>query len=299
MTTNDFPQSTSTPINPLFDAAGLMTCLDSLQTNVFVADTDLNLVYANKKALATVRTFESEIFAAFGVRVDELVGASIHRFHRDPARVEQVLRTPAALPHSAEFMFGDITLRTEIGGLQDEDGNIIGYIVNWEDISEERRRRVEMGRTTSMMENSPTNVIYADRDLVVRYLNPASMATLKQLEHLLPCKADEIVGQSIDIFHKSPEHQRKLLADPNRLPVRTNIQLGPETLDLLVSAIYDHEGEHIGAMATWEVITEKPRDRSARIKRSPASASAPRPRSCATKVDSHAAKWSTPPPPGT
>ena len=27
-----------------------------------------------------------------------------------------------------------------------------------------------------------------------------------------------MIGQSIDIFHKKPEHQRRLLADPRNLP---------------------------------------------------------------------------------
>ncbi|MFT4577442.1 MAG: methyl-accepting chemotaxis protein, partial [Nitrospinales bacterium] len=33
--------------------------------------------------------------------------------------------------------------------------------------------------------------------------------------------------------------------------------MGPEVLDLLVSAIYDNNKKYIGSMVTWEVITEK------------------------------------------
>ena len=69
---------------------------------------------------------------------------------------------------------------------------------------------------SSMMEQAPINVMFADREFKIRYVNPASVKTLKTLEHLLPIKADQLVGQSIDIFHKRPEHQRKLLADPKQ-----------------------------------------------------------------------------------
>ena len=110
-----------------------------------------------------------------------------------------------------------------------------------------------------MMENAPANILQADVGLVIRYMNPASLRTLQKLEHLLPCKAEDIVGQSIDIFHKKPEFQRKILADPKNLPHRTNIQLGSETLDLLVSPIYDANKNYLGPMLTWEVITEKRR----------------------------------------
>ena len=73
----------------------------------------------------------------------------------------------------------------------------------------------------------------------------------------MPIKADQILGQSIDIFHKRPEHQRKLLSDPSNLPHRASIQVGPETLDLLVSPIYDQNRQFLGSMVTWEVITQK------------------------------------------
>ncbi|MCA8941116.1 MAG: hypothetical protein KDB80_01035 [Planctomycetes bacterium] len=249
------PATTTT--SPVAGIEGLKACLDNVRANVFVADVDLNLVYANKRALETVQSLAPEIKRVFGVGVNELLGASIHRFHSDPARIEALLRNPASLPHEATFSFGNVTLRTEINGATDENGELCGYIVNWDDVSEEMRREAEMARINSMMENSPVNVMYADRDLTIQYLNPASLEKLKELEHLLPCKANDIVGMKIDAFHQAPEYQRKLLADPSNLPVRTNIQVGPETLDLLVSAIYDHNGQYVGAMATWEVITEK------------------------------------------
>jgi methyl-accepting chemotaxis protein len=108
-----------------------------------------------------------------------------------------------------------------------------------------------------MLENAPFNVMFADRDLTLTYMNPASLKTLKRLEHVLPVKADAVVGQSLDIFHKAPEHQRKMLADPKNLPHRANIKVADETLDLLVSPIFDHAGDYIGAMASWDLITEK------------------------------------------
>ena len=108
-----------------------------------------------------------------------------------------------------------------------------------------------------MMENSPTNMMFADRDFTITYMNPASLNTLRGLEAFLPIKADDIVGSSLDIFHRNPGYQRGVLSDESALPRRANISVGPETLDLLVSAIRDSAGNYIGAMATWEVVTAK------------------------------------------
>jgi len=112
----------------------------------------------------------------------------------------------------------------------------------------------------SMIENAPINIMCTDLDLRIQYMNPASVSTLRRLQQYLPIKVDQMLGQAIDIFHKHPEHQRRLLADPKNLPHRTVIQLGPERLDLMVSAMRDARGNYLGPMVTWELVTEKLRN---------------------------------------
>ena len=117
--------------------------------------------------------------------------------------------------------------------------------------------REEHAKLSSMLDNIPINVLMADRGLKLVYMNPASRKTLKQLEKLLPRPVDLLVGESIDIFHTAPERQRKLLDDPRNLPHQARIKLGSETLDLLVSPIYDATGQYTGPMVTWSVITDR------------------------------------------
>jgi methyl-accepting chemotaxis protein len=109
----------------------------------------------------------------------------------------------------------------------------------------------------AMLENAPINILYCDLDLVIRYMNPASAKTLKTLEHLLPIKVEQIVGNSVDIFHKNPAHQQKMLSSDKNLPHRATITLGAEKLDLNVSAVYGANGEWIGCMVSWAVITKQ------------------------------------------
>lgn len=108
-----------------------------------------------------------------------------------------------------------------------------------------------------MMDNMPINVIMANRDAELVYFNPTALKTLKKLEHLLPKPVDQLKGQKYDIFHKMPEHQRRLLSDPKNLPHKARIKLGEEHLDLLVSAIMDAQGNYVGPMLTWSIITEQ------------------------------------------
>ena len=126
--------------------------------------------------------------------------------------------------------------------------------VDWHEVG---RQRLEVMRIRQLVENAPINIMYADRDLVLQYLNPSALDTFRRLEAFLPVKAEEMVGKSIDIFHKHPAHQRSLLGDPSRLPHRAQFPIGPEVLDFLACAIRDESGECIGTMVTWEVVTAK------------------------------------------
>ncbi len=107
-----------------------------------------------------------------------------------------------------------------------------------------------------MVEGLPVAVMTCDvRDFRIDYMNEESRTRLMDIEHVLPCRAADLQGKSIDIFHKNPEHQRRLLADPRNLPHRATIGLGPEKLDLNVSAVTGPDGRYVGAVNSWSVIT--------------------------------------------
>lgn len=123
--------------------------------------------------------------------------------------------------------------------------------------AEMERLQGDLTVTRAMAENSPINILLADVNLNITYANPASIKTLRTLQAYLPVRVEEIVGKSVDIFHKNPEMQRRLLANERNLPHRATIAIGPEKADLLVSPVFDAAGKYLGPMVTWEVITKK------------------------------------------
>ncbi|WP_203826503.1 methyl-accepting chemotaxis protein [Actinoplanes palleronii] len=114
---------------------GARHILDSAQGNIFVADLELTIVYANPKALQTLRQVGPEIERVFGVRIADILNGSIHRFHKDPGRIDRILTDPAFQPRDAAFTFGTITLDTHINQVKDDRGAVIGYVVAWEDVT--------------------------------------------------------------------------------------------------------------------------------------------------------------------
>ncbi len=115
------------------------------------------------------------------------------------------------------------------------------------------RKSFELGQ---LVEEIPINIMQCDsKEFKVTFMNRATRDTLTKLRALLPCDVDKILGQSIDIFHKNPEHQRRILRDPANLPYAAKIKLGDETLALQVAAIRDRKGGYIGPVLTWSVAT--------------------------------------------
>lgn len=148
---------------------------------------------------------------------------------------------------------GDFTVNITGQDRKDEVGEMSRAIAQFKDDAE------KSFLLKQMVDDMPTNVMTVDvrDDLKVNYINNTSVATLAQLQDHIPVNAHELIGKSIDVFHKHPEHQRQLLANPDNLPHRAKIKVGPETMSLLVSAIRDKQNEYVGAMLTWEIITTK------------------------------------------
>ncbi|MBS1826352.1 MAG: PAS domain-containing protein [Acidobacteria bacterium] len=237
---------------------GLKCGLEHLSANVFVADRDLKLVYMNERARAVMSGMNETLSKLFGVDAENLIGVSVDKFHGSRAKqIRRMLADPESFPIETEVQVGHMVLDLKVNAIYNGAGDYVGVIVNWEETSAKKTATAEMEKIRQVVENAPINIMRASRDFVIEYMNQASLETLRKIEHLLPCKADEVLGKSIDIFHKNPAVQRKLLADPKNLPHRARIQLGAETLDLLVSPIYDSTREYLGPMVTWEVITEK------------------------------------------
>ena len=233
--------------------ARMSSMMDNNPANIMYADRDLNIVYVNPKSIETLKTVEQYL----PVSADNVVGSNIDIFHKKPEHQRNILKNDRNLPLSSDIQLGPERLNLLVSAIYDNSNTYIGTMVTWEVVTRKLIAEENLARTSSMMENSPSNIMFADRDFNITYLNPSSLKTLRMVEEHLPVPADKILGSSIDVFHKRPEHQRNLLKNDKNLPINTIIELGPEKLDLLVSAIYGEGGEYIGSMVTWDVVTEK------------------------------------------
>jgi methyl-accepting chemotaxis protein len=113
----------------------------------------------------------------------------------------------------------------------------------------------------SIVDKVSSAVMMVDRDFIVTYVNEPTRALLKNNEaefrKLWPnFDPEKIVGTCIDTFHKNPAHQRKLLADPSQLPIKTEITIGDVKIALLVNGAFDAKNNHVGNILEWRDVTE-------------------------------------------
>jgi methyl-accepting chemotaxis protein len=117
-------------------------------------------------------------------------------------------------------------------------------------VEEMRALQAEMARVTAMIENSPTGMLFADRDGTIRYVNPSGRTTLRPIEHELGVRADDLVGA----------HAELLVPSSGRATDSTTtsiVNAGAEALEVTLSPIRDESGQSIGQMASFINASER------------------------------------------
>ena len=242
----------------------LKNILDFSPVNIMIADIDENIVYVNKKAVEVLSGVEDELATYLpGFKVDQVVGGSIHRYHRDPMAIKQVLQgLQANEARKGEITPGRFIFEHETRVLLNSKGERVGYVVQWNDVTEQRKSQEDAFRLQRAIDSAQTAMMMIDRDLVITYVNESTKKLLgkyqSELRALYPgFSVDGIVGTCIDIFHKNPEHQRRLLANPDNLPYETDIKVGDELIfHIQVTAMRDMAGNYIGNTLEWSDVTE-------------------------------------------
>jgi len=229
--------------------------VDNMPVNVIVCDPKtLEINYVNKESKNTLK----EIEHLLPINADQILGTCIDIFHQNPSHQRELLKDASRLPWATHIQLGEETLDLLVTAILDERGRYVAPMLTWSVITDKINSERKSDMQAQMLDQMPTNVMFLETEnFTITYANQTSVNTLSGLADLIPCKANELVGQCVDIFHKNPAHQRQLLSDPSNLPWNTNISLGDETLSLNVSAVNNTDGGYMGAMLTWDVITNQ------------------------------------------
>ncbi|AGX87248.1 methyl-accepting chemotaxis protein [Candidatus Symbiobacter mobilis] len=110
-------------------------------------------------------------------------------------------------------------------------------------------------RVVNALNKASTNIMIADADHNIMFMNDTiknmmarhQEALRKSLPHF---DVNRLIGQNIDVFHKNPSHQRRMLASIHGTH-RAQLQIGAIHFGVSANPIFDEQGERLGTVVEW------------------------------------------------
>ncbi len=234
----------------------ILGALNSTSSNVMVADPDRKIIYMNKSVEKMLRAAEADLRKALPhFSVDKVLGSNIDIFHRNPAHQMHLLANLRDT-YTSEITVAGIIFRLIVNPIFSEKGDRLGTVVEWVDRTKEVAAEHELSRILGALETTTTNVMIADIDRKIIYMNKSVETMLRAAEadirSVLPHFAvDKIVGSNMDIFHKNPAHQMKLLENLSSTYV-SNIVVSKRHFRLVANPIFSKTGTRLGSVVEWQ-----------------------------------------------
>ena len=124
------------------------------------------------------------------------------------------------------------------------------------DITEGKLAAAEAQKSQEMMRQMPLNVMLVDSEASLVFINDTAHRTLKGIEHQLTIRVDDLKDRKLELFDEEPEMLANLVSDPKRnLPFNMETKVGNEDVTVQFDSVFAENGDFIGCMATWRVIT--------------------------------------------
>jgi methyl-accepting chemotaxis protein len=126
--------------------ARLNSAIEGASTALMICDADLNITYVNPSVKNLLEKRQDVLRREFpGFDVQNLVGQNIDQFHKHPAHQRSLLSDMSRMPWATEIKVADLEFALTATAIVDGQGNYMGNMVQWEDITEEKdaQRQIE------------------------------------------------------------------------------------------------------------------------------------------------------------
>ncbi|MDP5035705.1 MAG: methyl-accepting chemotaxis protein [Alishewanella sp.] len=254
------------------DNMRVVSALEAVESNIMVADADYNIVYVNKSLMDMLQFAEADIrkdLVKFSANT--VVGTNIDVFHKNPAHQRNMLDRMQA-PHKTKLLIGGRTFTLLVTPVFDQQIRI-GTVVEWQDMTDQLQRveqekaavikeqkiAEENLRVRTALDASTANIMLADDNLNIIYVNRSMANTLKRIESAIQTtipvfSAASVVGTNIDVFHKNPSHQRKMLSALEQ-PYTAILRFAEYTLELIITPVFNQDNQRTATIVEWKDIT--------------------------------------------
>ena len=131
----------------------------------------------------------------------------------------------------------------------------------WNHLAEAREKANTATRIKQALDSVSASVMVADADNNIIYINDSLMKMFRQAEtsikkDLPDFSVDTLVGCNIDIFHKQPEKQRRIVSELNGSH-EADIVIGGRNMRFTASPVINDKKERLGTVVEWQDRTEQ------------------------------------------
>ncbi|RYY03816.1 MAG: PAS domain-containing protein [Gammaproteobacteria bacterium] len=247
--------------NIAIENARVKQALDATSSNIMLADTGRNIVYMNKAVVNMLGEAQTDLRKALPhFNVDTIIGSNMDIFHKNPAHQSHLLET-LTKTYVGNIVVASRSFRLIANPIFSATGERLGSVVEWIDRTKEVAAEHELSRILGALETTTTNVMIADAERKIIYMNKSVENMLRAAENdirsVLPQFAvDRIVGNSMDIFHKNPAHQMKLLETLSSTHT-SDIIVGKRHFRLVANPIFAKDKTRLGSVVEWQDRTQE------------------------------------------
>ncbi|MCE2596904.1 PAS domain-containing protein [Motilimonas cestriensis] len=220
-----------------------------------VADVDRNIIFMNQAVKRMLSEAESDLRKALPhFSVDTLLGSNMDIFHKDPSHQRQLL-AKLEKTYVGNILVAGRSFRLIANPIFDDNGGRLGSVVEWIDRTKEVAAEQELSRILGALDTTTTNVMIADTERKIIYMNKSVETMLRaaeaDLKAVLPnFSVEKIVGSNMDIFHQNPAHQMNLLEKLTK-SYTANIVVGTRHFRLVANPIFAKDGSRLGSVVEW------------------------------------------------
>jgi methyl-accepting chemotaxis protein len=179
------------------------TGFENSSSAMMTVDRDFVVMDINQ---STVELMErsAEVFAQVwpDFKPDEIVGSCIDQFHKNPAHQRAMLADPSNLPWKTDITIGDFKFALNVGGIFDDNGEYVGNMLEWDDVTEERMNAGVLNaldQASPIIEFTPDGLI-ADANANFLEAMGYTIADIKGQHHRMFCDPDFAQTDEYKVF---------------------------------------------------------------------------------------------------
>lgn len=208
------------------------TVLDTLQSDgVAIATPDTGsgtdgnrILYMNRKMSEIIDKMTPDLRREYGLGPDQVSGGSIHRFHKNPDRIRQILKDlrPGEIRFNQIIPVGSMQIASVSRVLTDRNGNRIGYLTVFADITS-RKHIQSLQNETEEIARKSDQMVSLIQDLSARADNGKDVILNMSHGVLDNENAMQQLGEVVDILGKRSGEIGSIIETIGQIASQTNL----------------------------------------------------------------------------